>query len=93
MPLYINQPNPIAKKRPINTCQPKYLSIEIPAKVTNETIKPAIKTPKVINGNAFLKGILNKKAIIEPVHAPVIGNGMATKAIKAILPLFSIFEL
>lgn len=47
------------------------------------TIKPAIITPKNINGKAFLNGTLKIKAQIEAVHTPVKGNGIATKITKA----------
>ena len=78
---------------PIKTCQPKYLSMPMPALVNPKTIIPAITTPTAIKGKAFKKGMLNKKAIKTPVHAPVIGNGIATKAIKASAPYFSILFL
>lgn len=70
-------------KQPTRTCQPKYLSMVIPAWVNKETMKPAITTPKLIKGKAFLNGISNKKATKLPVQPPVIGKGIATKRIRA----------
>lgn len=85
--------NPITNKIPTNICQPKYFSITIPVWVAAKTIAPAIITPKLIKGKAILTGILNKKAIIDPVQPPVIGKGIATKAIKAGYPYFFILKL
>ena len=78
---------------PNKICQPKYLSILILALVNPKTIIPAIATPKAIKGKAFKKGMLNKKAIKAPVHAPVSGKGIATKVARARAPYFSIFAL
>lgn len=50
--------------------------------VNKLTNTPAIRTPKNIKGKAILKGILKRKAQIEPVQAPVKGKGMATKITK-----------
>ena len=52
------------------------------------TIKPAITTPIDINMNAFLLGIPNSQAANDPVHAPVIGKGIATKIMSANGPYF-----
>lgn len=55
------------------------------------TIIPAVITPKIIGVIAFLKGMPNNQAAMDPVQAPVIGKGMATKMNKAREPYFSIF--
>ena len=65
----------------------------MPVLIRASTISPAIKTPKNIKGNAFLKGTPNKKAAIEPVQAPVKGKGIATKLINAIAPYLFILLL
>ena len=49
---------------------------------------PAINTPQNISDKAFFQGIPKRKAAIDPVQAPVTGNGMATKIIKASCPYF-----
>ena len=41
-------------------------------------IIPAVKTPDIIAGTAFLGGTSRKFAISDPVHAPVPGSGIAT---------------
>ncbi len=53
------------------------------------TIIPAINTPEVMAMKAFLNFMPNRKAIAQPVQAPVMGSGMATKIANAIMPKFS----
>ena len=55
------------------------------------TIIPAVITPRVMGKIAFWKGIPNNQAAIDPVQAPVMGKGMATKKNNAQGPYFSIF--
>jgi hypothetical protein len=55
------------------------------------TIIPAVIIPKVIGKIAFLNGIPNNQAAMDPVQAPVIGKGIATKMNKAKGPYFLIF--
>ena len=52
------------------------------------TITPAITSPIDINIRAFLLGIPNSQAADEPVHAPVIGRGIATNIMSAMAPYF-----
>ena len=58
-------------------------------KLARDTIKPAIITPPTIVGKAYLNLIPNTKAAAQPVHAPVIGNGTATKNNRNNAPYFS----
>jgi hypothetical protein len=55
------------------------------------TIIPAVITPAIIGIIAFLGEMPNNQAAMDPVQAPVIGNGMATKRNKAKFPYFLIF--
>lgn len=53
----------------------------------------AQQLPKKIAISAFLILMLNKAAIADPVHTPVVGNGMATKMNKPSIRYFFIFLL
>ena len=55
-------------------------------KVMAPTTNPAIKTPSKIRGKARRNGMPNKNAAMDPVQAPVIGNGIATKSTSARSP-------
>lgn len=47
------------------------------------TITPEITTPSAISPNARQNGIPSRYAAADPVHAPVIGNGIETNTTKA----------
>lgn len=51
---------------------------------------PAIQFPRKIRGSAVLNLISKSPASIEPVHTPVVGNGIATNSIKNHTLYFSI---
>jgi len=55
---------------------------EIPRVVIAVTIIPAPKTPIVRKGMEFLGCKLKTQAARHPVHAPVSGNGIATRGTK-----------
>ena len=48
------------------------------------TITPAMRTPAVIAAKAGQKRKPSKKATAQPVQAPVMGSGMATKIANAV---------
>ncbi len=48
----------------------------------SQTKTPATQLPTNMMGSACCKRILNSPAIIEPVHTPVVGSGIATKMNK-----------
>jgi len=52
---------------------------------------PAIITPPETKTIALFRGIQNKNAATDPVQAPVIGNGIATKRSKAHSPYLAYF--
>ena len=45
------------------------------------TIIPAVIIPRDIDSKVFLKSSFNIDAIIEPVHTPVVGTGIALSLI------------
>lgn len=53
------------------------------------TMTPASKTPDAMATKAGQKRNPSKKATAQPVQAPVMGRGMATKIAKAVSPKFS----
>ena len=55
------------------------------------TITPAVIIPIIIGIIAFRGGIPNNQAAMDPVQAPVMGSGIATKRNNANVPYFSIF--
>ena len=62
------------------------VKIPIPRKVRIVTIKAEIRIPEMIKGKDLYIGIRKRKAAAAPVHAPVKGNGMATKKTNAMAP-------
>ena len=53
------------------------------------TMTPARRTPAAMAANAGQKRKPSRKAIAQPVQAPVMGSGMATKMARAVNPKFS----
>ena len=66
------------------------LNNENPLQDIKLTIIAAIITPSVIARKALVNLILKMLAAKEPVQAPVVGNGIATKRIRPINSYFSI---
>ena len=62
-------------------------------KLAKVTITPEIIIPLTIIGKAYQNLIPKTNAAIEPVQAPVIGSGIATKNNKNNAPYFSNFSL
>ena len=60
--------------------------IATPLMVSIVTIIPAISTPRPISMMACVVGIWNIQAVRDPVHAPVMGKGIATSITRAIAP-------
>ncbi len=58
-------------------------SIELPPCQSRVTITPAMPTPTAINPNALRRSTPKTNAARAPLHAPVMGNGMATKVMRA----------
>ena len=56
----------------------KYCIPPLATAVIDKTIIPAVSTPIMIGGIAFLGGKFKKLAIREPTQAPVPGSGIAT---------------
>ena len=54
------------------------------------TMAPAMITPERIDKKAYLNFNPSRKAAIDPVQAPVMGRGIATKSINPILSYLSI---
>ena len=48
------------------------------------TMTPAVKTPMATAARERLNGTLKRKAAKDPVHAPVMGSGIATNRMRAI---------
>ena len=63
---------------------------EIAPRLASVTMIPDIRIPAEIAGIACFKGILNRNAATQPVQAPVIGRGIATKRITPIASNLSI---
>ena len=63
---------------------------EIAPRLANVTMVPDINIPANMDGTACFRGILNRKAATQPVHAPVTGRGIATKRISPIASNLSI---
>ena len=72
---------------------PANIAPQIPSIDRVVTITEAIITPRKIDKRAFDNRTLKRNAAIEPVHAPVIGRGMATNNIKPIDLYFSTIVL
>lgn len=53
------------------------------------TIAPAMRIPAETAAKAGQKRKPSRKAMAQPVQAPVIGNGMATNMTSAVKPKFS----
>ena len=58
----------------------------MPASVSTVTINPAMIIPVAMSGIAFRAGIPKAHDAKEPVQAPVIGNGIATRITRNIGP-------
>ena len=58
----------------------------MPASVSTVTINPAMIIPVAMSGIAFRAGIPKAHDAKEPVQAPVIGNGIATRTTRNIGP-------
>ena len=58
----------------------------IPVSVSAVTMSPAMIIPVAISGIAFRAGIPKAHDAKEPVQAPVIGNGIATRTTRNIGP-------
>ena len=52
--------------------------VRIP-RVGSEVIRAAATVPRTMAGSAYRNGIPKTNAAAHPLHAPVIGNGTATK--------------
>ena len=58
----------------------------LPLSVSTVTMIPANTTPSAMSGIAFRAGIPKAQEASEPVHAPVMGSGMATSTTKNAAP-------
>lgn len=63
---------------------PAIIAPQIPSKERVVTITAAMNTPKRIDIMALWNLMLKRNAATEPVQAPVMGKGMATKSIRPI---------